>query len=282
MATTPRSRTRRFETLQRRSDDPSRTKTLRNKYARNLRGGFSRINTVIREAVGERDIFGLSRDALASQPRDFTFARDDQKVDRFVEWLEKAQRDDVLTVIDRNENTYIKSAYRRGVKNAQQDLRRQGVDVGGEFGDVFNQPIHQEKAQALFTRNFRELRGVTEAVDQAVSRELADALLEGANPRETARRITDRVDSIGKTRASTLARTEILNSHNEAFLTRTEQVLGEDAEVEVLAEILTAGDACDICEPRHGETMTLKEARADGPPWHPNCKCTYRSSFRNR
>ena len=274
----------RTETLQRRSTDPSRTKTLREKYARNLRAGFSRINTVIRRAVGERDIFGLSRDALASPPRDFTFARDDQKVDRFVAWLEKAHRDEVLTVIDRNDNTYIKAAYRRGAKSAHQDLRRQGVDVGGEIGNVFNQPVHQEKAQTLFTRNFRELRGVTEAVDQQVSRELSQALVEGVNPREAADRITDRVDAIGKTRATTLARTELLNSHNEAFLTRTEQILGPDAEVEVLAEIITTADnrTCDICEPRHGETMTIKEARSDGPPWHPNCRCSYRSSFRTR
>lgn len=266
-----------------RSVDPSKTKTIRQTYARRLRGGYSRINTVIREAVVERDIFGLETDfeviADVTPPRDFQFSRDDQKVDGFVDWLEQAQEDEVLELISRNGNEYARHAYERGVKKAHADLRAEGVDIDRESVErLMNQPVHRDKLQQIYTRNYRELEGITQAVDQQVSRELSDALPEGVNPNEAARRITDRVDSIGKTRATTLARTEILNSHNEAALSRYEQVLGDDAEVEVNAEILTAQDrrVCEVCEPKHGTVMTITDARRNGPPYHPQCRCTYR------
>lgn len=272
------------DALRGRSEDPSRTKTVRQRYARRLRGGYERINTVVRRAVIERDIFGLEYDTLTTPPGDFSFDRDDRKVEAFVDWLERAQQDEVLSVIDRNGNQYVRAAYHRGLKNAHQNLREEGVDIEREDVErIFNQPIHREKAQNLYTRNFRELVGITEAVDQQVSRELSQALIEGVSPRETARRITDRVDSIGKTRATVLARTETLNSHNEAALSRYEQVLGDEADVVVEAEILTAGDdrVCDECEPRHGEVMSLEDARSDGPPWHPQCRCTFRPRVKN-
>lgn len=262
-----------------RSEDPSQTKTVRQRYARRLRGGFSRINTVIRTAVVEHDAFGLTFDALVTPPGDYSFDRDDRKVDGFVSWLERAQDEEVLELIGRDDNQYIRAAYERGLKNAHQNLRAEGVDV--ELADlerIFDQPVHRETVQNLYTRNFRELKGITEAVDQQVSRELSQALVEGVNPDEVADRITDRVDSIGKRRATVLARTETLNSHNEAALSRYEQVLGDDAAVQLEAEVMTAQDdrVCDECEPRHGEVMSIEDARADGPPFHAQCRCTYR------
>lgn len=271
-----------------RSTDPSRTKSLRDRYSRNLRGAFSRINTVIREGVIEEDVFGLNGagelTADVDPPGDYSFRSDDQKVEAFVDWLEDAQANEVLEVIQEDQNTYVRNAYERGIKNVHSDLRGQGVDISeDDVARLINQPIHQDKLQQLYTRNFRELKGITEAVDQQVSRELTEGLLQGDNPRDIARRITDRVDKIGKTRATTLARTEILNAHNESALTRYEQVLGDEAEVTVEAEILTAQDnrVCDICEPRHGDTMSIDDARANGPPWHPRCRCTYRANYSN-
>lgn len=264
-----------------RSEDPSRTKTVRREYARRLRGAYGRINAVIRDAVGSRDIFGLREGngellADVSEPEGFQFVRDDQKIEGFTEWLDDAQEREVLTVIDRDGNQYVERAYERGIKNAHADLRAQGVDISrDDVREMFNQPVHRDKLQALYTRNFQELSGITKAVDQQVSRELTEALIEGVNPTEAARRITDRVDSIGKTRAEVLARTEILNAHNEAALTRFEQTLGADAEVRINAEILSAQDArvCEECEPRHGDILTIDQARQDGPPWHPRCRC---------
>lgn len=263
-----------------RSADPTRTKSLRSRYARTLRGGFSRINTVIREAVVERDIFGLGEDgqliADVMPPRDFRFDRDDQKVEGFVTWLEQAQADEVLEIIGQNDNQYVRSAYERGIKNAHRNLREEGIDIPvDELDRLFNQPVHRDKLQLLYTRNYRALNGITDDVAKEVSRELTQGLAEGTNPRVTARRITDRVDSIGKTRATTMARTETIHAHAEGALDRYEST--GVSEVVGQAEFLTAGDdrVCDICAALDGNRYSIEEARGKIPQ-HPNCRCTFK------
>jgi len=139
---------------------------------------------------------------------------------------------------------------------------------------VFRKPVHRDKLQLLYTRNFQALEGITDAVDKEVSRVLTQGLAEGVNPREAARRITDRVDKIGKTRATTLARTEIINAHAEGTLDRFER-MGVD-EVGVKAEWQTAGDSrvCPICASLEGSTFTIDEARGKLPA-HPRCRCAF-------
>lgn len=255
--------------------DPTQTKTLRGRYAQRLRGRFAAINTQIRRGVIERDVFGLSGEALVESVPPFRFASTDQKVDQFVNWLEDQQRTEVLQVIQSNENTFVRSAYRKGLRDAEQRLRAQGASIpADDFMRVFALPVVKEQLQTLYTRNFRELKGITEAVDQQVSRELADGLAQGEGPEKIARRITDRVDTIGKTRATTLARTEIVRSHADATLTRYEQAGVED--VVGKAEFATAGDddVCAICRSLEGTTYTIAGARGLIPQ-HPNCRCTF-------
>lgn len=272
-----------------RSEDPSRTKTHRQTYAQRLRGAYGRINAYIRNSVEKRDIFGLRDSELyadASPPGNYQFLSDPQKVEAFVAWLEQAQEDEVLEIIDQDDNRFIRRSYGTGLENAHNDLKRAGYDVTeDDVQALFNQPIHEDTLQDLYTRNFvgtddpniNGLVGITEDVADDIREELTQAFVEGVNPRETARRITGRVDSIGKTRATILARTETLHAHNEAKLTRFQQTLGAHIDVQVDAEIRTAQDArvCEICEPRHGEVMAIDMARADSPPWHPQCRCTF-------
>jgi SPP1 gp7 family putative phage head morphogenesis protein len=139
---------------------------------------------------------------------------------------------------------------------------------------ALQRPVHQNKLQLLYSRNFEALQGITEDVSREISRELAEGLAEGVHPDEMATRITGRIDAIGKTRATTLARTETMYAHNEATISTYENVLG-DIEVEIVAEVMTAGDqhVCDQCSPWHGETMSLSDARREGPPFHPRCRC---------
>lgn len=269
-----------------RSEDPTSTLSIQREYARKLRGRFSDINTEIRAGVRDRDVLGLREEQLADYDadnlRDFSFQRDATKERHFLAWLNRQQENGVLSVIGVNDNQYVRRAYESGIGTANSDLKGGGVDLGtDDLSSISRQPVHQDKLELLYSRNYQQLDGITNAVSQEVSRVLTNSLSAGVNPRVAADRLTDRVDSIGKTRATTLARTEILNAHNEAALSRFEQVLGPDAEIAIEAEILTAGDrrVCGICEPRHGETMTIREARDDGPPFHPNCRCTYRSRF---
>lgn len=253
--------------------DPTRTKTLRKRYAQKLRGGFADINTQIRRGVRDRDIFGLASEALARPPPSFDFGSDDRKHEAFMRWLREQEQRDVLSVISRGENTYIRSAYGSGLRHAERELRKQGVDVSeADLATAFNLPVHQDALQLLYTRNYEQLEGINRAVAQQISRELTQGFSEGVNPEVMARRLTDRVDSIGKTRATVLARTEVVNAHSEATLNRFERMGVEGVGARV--EWSTAGDPCAICASLEGKVYSLDDARGRLPA-HPQCRCAW-------
>lgn len=289
--------------------DPTRTKTLRSNYASRLRGRLAKLNAVIRETVGSDDLFGLRRDTLQPVPPQspaegvYRFATDDEKIEAFMDWLRRQERRGILEVIHRDENTFIRQAYATGIRHADRALNAEGVTVPDrDLQALFNTPMHREALQTLFTRNFSELDGVTDAMNQQISRELADGFSRGLNPTTMARNIMDRINKIGKHRATVLARTETIRAHSTATLNRYEEFNVD--EITVQAEWLTAGDArvCPICQALEGRTWTITEARESTvqlaksdisdfvpenrsassftgefpvqPPAHPQCRCS--------
>lgn len=255
-------------------EDPTHTKALRQRYASRLRGAFSNINTAIREGIVEEDVLGLQTDALVSPPDPFTFTTNLEKANAFSEWLEETMGDEVLELIDADGNRYIRSAYERGLIDANEELAERGYDVANEAADLLQLPVHDEKLKDLYTRNYDLLDGITSDTANAVREELTRTMAAGEHPTVAARRITDRVDSIGKTRATTLARTEVIRSHADAKLNHFESsglsdVVGE-------AEISTANDSrvCEQCAGLHSNRYKIREARGI-IPIHPNCRCTF-------
>ena len=189
-------------------------------------------------------------------------------------------------------DVYIQTAYQKGILRAREELRNQGVNVPpietmpGGMSSVFNAPIHVDRVGLLFARTFNELKGITEEMNQQISRELAQGIAEGRNPRELARqlnaqielpRVTVKIPGIGVRRltslqrARTLARTEIIRAHHQATIAEYEQFGVEG--VKVKAEWVTAGyGVCDKCKDFEGRTFTLKQIKPMIPA-HPNCKC---------
>lgn len=295
MSATPRS------VRANRRTDPTRTKTLRRRYAQRLRGQLRKLNAAIRRGIVERDSLGLrgNEPAAPTELPVFRFRSDGDKADRFMEWLERSEERGLLEVISRNDNPYVRQSYHRGLDHATTELTRQGLEPEEvDVEEVFNKPIHQEAVRTLYTRNFEELQGITQTMNQQISRELTDGFVQGLNPRTIVRNITDRVDAIGKHRATVMARTEIINAYSEATLNRYERQ-GVSA-VTVRAEIETAGDSkvCQICEALEGRQFTIQEAREETwrfdedaashptdvtssmigdkpfkPPIHPQCRC---------
>jgi len=264
--------------------DPTRTTTIRKKYAQRLRGWLARLNAVIREAITQTDVFSMNQSDPVP-PNVFAFPRDDQKTEAFLRWLRRQEETGLLEIVTKNDNAFVRSSYERGVEHATQSLRGEGLDVPEEnVANIFNLPIHQETVSFLFTRNFEELNGITEAMNQRISRELANGFQRGENPRKIARSITSSVDEVGKRRSTTLARTEVIRAHSEATLNRFERF--DVDEVTVQAEWSTAADlrVCPICKALEGETFTVQDARSGSftfqeqeypvrPPAHPNCRC---------
>ena len=274
--------------------DPTRTLTIRRAFMADMMMRFNRVRIDIRKSIVENDCFGLTRIPVvleAVAPRQFDFPRSSDKITAFMGWLEEQQKAGILEVTTRPgmelgmegawTDKYIQTAYQKGIIRSRQELRKAGYDVPsfdemfGGMSTAFNQPFHLDRVGLLYTRTFSDLKGITAAMDQQISRVLAQGIAEGRNPRQLARILNDRVEKIGKTRARTLCRTEIIRAHHQATIAEYRSFAVEG--VRIKAEWLTAGyNVCPECvdmEVRSkSRPFTLDEIEPM-IPLHPNCRC---------
>ena len=216
----------------------------------------------------------------------FDFPSDEQKVRAFMEWLEEQVDRGILEthLVDREvaaaaqwQNVYLRSAYEKGVTHADAALVDAGVIPPSQTVEaVFRVPQHADAAGLIYTRSYRELRGVTEAMGQEISRVLAEGITQGQNPRRMATAINDRVDKVGLHRARLIARTETVRAHNEGALNRYADVRDRIEGVRALVEFTTAGDdrVCPECSALEGSVWDVDSARGEIPV-HPNCRCAW-------
>lgn len=265
--------------------DPTHTVTLRKRWEQEFGRRFRKLRGRIRKVIVDDDGFGLR-----TNQRQFAFERSEDKVAAFLDWLRRAQREEVIGVsegvpINRAgrqawTHIYVEAAYRSGVQQSANTLKSAGASVSDRWVDAaFNRPIHADRLGLAYTRVFSELEGITDAMDRQISRVLAAGIGRGAAPGDIARAINDRVSKIGMARAKTLARTEVISAHAEASLNSYEEAGVEG--VDVLAELATAGDGkvCEECE------ALERQVEADGGwpldrargvvPVHPNCRCAW-------
>jgi SPP1 gp7 family putative phage head morphogenesis protein len=290
--------------------DPTKTTTIRRRYEREMVRRFRALKALIRQAIVERNVLGLGsttaeqalnaqifartfrpdsgrvRDqAVAPGPSAFNFPRSSDKIAAFMEWLKEAQSDLILGVQlgtpvrsaaeQAWQNVYIDAAYQKGIREAGDKLRKAGATVEESWVSAgFNRPIHADRVGVIYTRAFADLAGIAEAMDTQISRVLAQGLAEGLGPMVMARRMAERVDAIGVTRARVIARTETIHAHAEASLNSYREAGIEGVSAEV--EFLTAQDeqVCPECEALEGRIFSLAEAEGIIPV-HPNCRCAW-------
>lgn len=284
--------------------DPTRTTTLRNRFVLDMDRRFNALKTDIRVSIIQNDCFALQPAllTLAAAPyRAFDFPRTSDKIDGFMDWLIEQERIGILEITRRPgglrgideawTDTYIHSAYARGVVRGRAELRRAGYDVRsvdetlGGVNSIMSQPFHADRVGVLYTRTFEDLKSVTDVMNAQSRRLIAEGLTtglargiaEGKSPlviaRELYKDVANRVDKIGKVRARMIARTEVIRAHHLATIAEYRQ---SDAEmkVSVKAEWSTASfEVCAIClDGEAGSPYTLNQAEGMIPA-HPNCRC---------
>jgi len=273
--------------------DPTRTGLLQRQFIADMKRRFKSLSKAIQELVVDDDAFGLIENPLISFNQQvarqaWRFNTDAGKVTAYRKWLEQQVNAGILTPIGGVSNKpwtakYIESSYRKGSLRAYTDLRagtlasEPSLFQGGQaefLRTAFNQPENLRKIELLATRSFTELKGVTDAMGQQMSRILASGLSQGYGPRKIARALRLNVSQMTKARANVIARTEIIRAHAEGQLDAFEK-LGEK-EVGLMAEWSTAGDerVCALCGELEGVVIPLDEAR-DLLPRHPNCRCAW-------
>lgn len=250
---------------------PSGTKTLATNYRRHLQRPLNTLRRDIRRGIVEEDVFGLriTSDTLAPDlPPLVRHDRRETKEDRFMTWLQRRLEEGVLEQIQRNGNPYVRSAYSRGLKDATRMTRAVAESADADIDltispiseETFNLPIHRRALSRLFREDYSDLEDITRELSNQINEELTEGLAQGENPRKVARRITDRIDKVGKTRAETLARTRLIAAHSEASLNRYEE-MGVDTVAHGQWETADDDRVCAICRKLEGREIPLGEAR---------------------
>jgi SPP1 gp7 family putative phage head morphogenesis protein len=289
--------------------DPTRTTALRNAFARDMNRRFDELISVIRKSIAVNDCFGLKPInvfQMTEVPKNaFNFSHSQDKLVAFQEWLQQQVNRGILQIGTFTQigtavenawtNIYLLDSYKRGIMRARQEMIKAGmtvptIEMSGGIGVSLMNPMHINSMGLLFTRAYNELKGVTDAMDAAISRILAQGIADGDGPRLLARKIVATIngeklgelgltDKLGryispKRRAEMIARTEIIRSFADATLNeyRNWGVLG----LSTKAEWVSAADSrvCPRCLEMEGKVFTLDEA-AGMIPLHPMCRCIW-------
>lgn len=290
--------------------DPTRTLTLRERWVTDWNARIAALKKVIKKSVVDNDGFGLKQEnrflqVQAAPPLtpattgQWAYRWSHEKVAGFMGWLREMEERSLLEIVQRDvlrpggepwSNIHVRSAYQRGLAYALDNIRKESASLardlgisdidlppafrstGGAISALMNQPFHADRLALAYTRVFDELKGVTSAMDQQISRVLTNGLAQGLNPRQIGDLIADRVEKIGGTRGRLIARTETINVHQQAALNEyyaSEQATGEVFLVEWNATLDSR--TRDTHMERHERVYTKEEAYA--LIGEPNCRC---------
>jgi len=282
---------------------PTPTTTTQDQFAQRLRGVLRRLNARMREAIIKRDLFNLreqnGREALVDDIPDEVFETESRRAAAlgFLRWVRQQLDENFLTVVSEDTNQFIRKAYARGLENVADQLNDADLTLAPTDTDnLLGRPFHQQELQTLFTRTYENLVSVRDDVAQAVRDELVEGFTQGENPTKIARSLTDRVDSIGKHRATMIARSEVMNAYSQGTLSRMEEINSERERTDDGQLIAGHGtwdaamaqpNTCPFCRAVNGTMLTADEMatttvqfRGDvyrlAPPSHPQGRCRIR------
>jgi len=253
-----------------------------NQYMGEMDARFGWLAKQVREKIVDDEFLGGS---LVTNAYDYPLQT--EKLEGFMKWL-AAQEDEGILEIIRYEgratvvhtgwqDIYVKRGYSKGIVWAEKKMDELGIappETDVAIGAVLGGPVHADALGMMYLRNFTELKGITAAMDQKISRVLADGMMQGKNPRAIATDLAGRngvIKKLGLQRARTLARTETARAFDEASLNRY-----VDYKVEEVDWIYGGGPCpSNVCpDGAAGSPYKIEDARGLIPA-HPNCTCAW-------
>ena len=230
-------------------DDPTRTLTLRNRFASRLRGVFRRwISSYLQGLPG---VWQLSESGIVCLNVDDAL----NAVER--SWAEYSGEFD--DVVDR----HIEEGYKRGGRNSVRQLRLAGLDA------VFGLTSRDVEAMDLLERNGLKLvKNVGEDVKKEMSRVITTGYNEGWGIDKIGRVLREEAMSMSVHRSNLIARTETIRAYNSAASNQYKRY-----GVEFYEWIAAASErTCPECMDLDGNVFKLNEGPL--PPVHPACRCS--------
>lgn len=284
--------------------DPTRTTTMRVRFAAEFRKRYKRVLRLAAESIIYNDAFGLVERRTdfaslvlqqAAEPGQFANKPLSQQVEEFDDWYDDIS-DEVILGIPSGEpvpeepdrsmwfSIFIIYAFLKGMRRGRAELAKMGKPVEPYSQNISPRAmiapaIFSDKIDYLLNRTFANIKNVNDTTRLQLRTVLAEALAEGVHPREIARRVARKIDEIGVRRALLIARTEIIAAHHLALIAEYRQagVLG----IRIVAEWLTARDGrvCQRCndlskkDNGHGPGIYTLDQIEFMIPVHPQCRC---------
>ena len=257
--------------------DPTRTKLLRDVWSRKLRSAYRSLNAAIRRLLIDQKVFGVINAG------EWEFLGESEQIQRYADFLDAHVQQNIE--IDWGEHT--DKAYAKGLSRGYTDSTK-SIAIAQSLQDQalfettrqqfislqLRRPPIQEKVKILKNRVLTDLKGVNQTMSARMQSQLIEGFQKGEHPRTIAKRLTSVTDKIGKVRAETIARTEVIRAHSEGQLDAMESMGVQTVGVQV--EWSTAGDdrVCPQCSPMEGKVFKIRDARGL-IPLHPRCRCAW-------
>lgn len=253
--------------------------------------------------------FGWESYGVSPGSSSVAFKRSEEKLTEFMNWLQEQVKKGLIEIREFDQigdgieaewtNKYIADSYKRKEMRSRYELAKAGIKVPStddtrETVISMSTPFHIDRVGLLFTRVFSDLSGITDAMDTAISRILAQGMADGDGIALLARKLEAAIndtglgdlsltntftgDTIGqhisaKRRAKMLAHTEMMRAYHQSTIQEYRNWAEEG--VIAQAEWNTARDnrVCDLCNALEGKIFSLDEIEGM-IPLHPECRCT--------
>lgn len=270
--------------------DPTKTATLRRNFTSNMMARFNRLALEIKETIHTNDFFDLEqKQNKALSKSDGENKTIDEKVSTFIFWL--TQQIDTIIFGDKNNpilgdktgkwmDIYTKAAYESGLKAGYVELKKEKYIESDEpepnlSGRSNRSKNYLSSLLLLQLKTKEEIRGVTAAMTQQISRVIIDDISAGNTPKMITMDVINRLNKVGRNRAKQTTETEIVRDHDYAKLD-----IWVEYDVKfagILAEWITAQDdkVCPFCASNEFSVHPINDLYSMLPA-HAYCRCAPR------
>ena len=241
--------------------DPTQSLDIEDQYAKDLARLFDDLQKRLEEYISTGDVH-LNATPAKKLPFDIAkFTKDYQKI----------VDETVLKPGEEITGKMATDALKHGASYSKLTMGMEAVLKKGDWDP--------NVLKILKARNLSELKGISDAVGQKITRIMTDGMLQGENPRVIARRLREATD-LGKVRSEVLARTETMKAVNTGTVDRSEkQGYAHVERVETIDEKTCTDWEFDVdgkiymgCAAINGEIFTMDQARQIIAQQHPNCR----------
>lgn len=263
--------------------DPTRTSTLRNKFAQSLRGEFYTVGTEIErwfnnpanwvDTTDPDDVLGNA----ATEDDQWSFQPKEKVLDKFKRWLSQLLLAKGIEVIATG---FIERAYEGGVQRAEERVLPGVESIPAATRTAFRAGTFVERLAILKTKAVENIKSLKDKLLNQVVDKVAEGMIQGQSPRQIGREINKQWRHVSKVTATRIARTEVIRAHNEGQLDRMQQLGVKKIGVDVEWSATKHSDGsfekrvCPKCRAMDGLVMPIE--RAHGLlPRHPNCRCAF-------